>query len=107
MKPDDLFFGALAGAMIVLAGGLYAFLFALSRLRENRRLDNWALFEFVVLAASTYLLVQALRLSGFWIFVTAVMLIGYFFAPRAIWHLSVGTHAAEPSDKRKKTTLPV
>ena len=92
MTLDELFFGALAGGMIVVAGGFYAFFFALGQLRSSRRLNYWALVSYGVLAGSTYVLVQSLRLSGFWIFVTAVMLLGYFFAPRAIWKLSVGTH---------------
>ncbi len=92
MTLNELFFGALAGAMIVIAGGLYALLFALGRMRNSRSLNYWAVFSYAVLMISTYVLVQALHLHGFWVSVTAVMLVGYFFAPRAIWHLSVATH---------------
>ena len=93
MTLDELFFGALAGAMIVIAGGFYALLFALGRMRNSRSLNYWAVFSYAVLVISTYVLVQALHLHGFWVSVTAVMLVGYFFAPRAIWRLSVATHA--------------
>ena len=108
MTLDELFLGALAGAMIVIAGGLYALFFALGRLRNSTSLNYWSLFSYAILAISVYALIRALHLDGFWIFVAAVMLIGYFFAPRAIWHLSVGTHAeAEknlPSDNDLRMT---
>lgn len=92
---QDLFFGAMSGASIVLAGALYALFFALGRLHGSRALELASLVSYAVLVAATWVLIKSLHLQGFWVFVTAVMLAGYFLAPRAIWHLCVGTHAGE------------
>ena len=93
MELRDIFFGTLAGAAIVLMGAFYALFFALGRLNKHRLLNFAANSSFVFLAIAVYVLIDALSLRGFWIFVAAVMLVGYFLAPRAIWKLCVGTHA--------------
>ena len=92
---QDLFFGTMAGAAIVLTGALYALFFALGKLHRSRAMGLASLLSYVVLVLAVLVLIDALALSGFWILVTAVMLIGYFLLPRAIWHLCVGTHATE------------
>jgi hypothetical protein len=101
---QDLFFGTMSGAAIVLMGAFYALFFALGRLHNSRLLLVAALSSYVLLAAAVWVLVQALSLSGFWILVAAVMLVGYFLAPRAIWHLCVGTHAAEATQSQSRET---
>ena len=80
-----------AAAVVVLAAG-YAALLALARLRERNVLRQAASGAYggVVLAAAG--LAWALRLDGLWLVLVAVLLVGYFFAPRAIWRLSVATH---------------
>lgn len=95
MALNNLLLGTMAGAAIVLTGAFYALFFALGRLRRSRGLVMVANAAYACLGLSVYLLIEALALEGFWIGVTAVMLIGYFFLPRAIWHLCVGTHAGE------------
>jgi hypothetical protein len=92
---QDLFFGTMAGAGIVLAGALYALLFGLGRLQSSRGMYIASLLFYALLAIAVGVLVNALSLHGFWLVVVAVMLIGYFFLPRMIWKLCVGTHAAE------------
>jgi hypothetical protein len=101
---QDMFFGTMAGAVIVLMGASYALFFALGRLHRNRSLSAASFLSFALLVAAAGVLVDALSLSGVWTLVTAVMLIGYFLLPRAIWHLCVGTHAAEPADSHSRTT---
>jgi len=95
---QEIFFSTMAGAAIVLFGAFYALFFALGRLHARRSLQLTALLSYVVLAAAVYVLARALHLEGFWLLVTGVMLVGYFFAPRAIWNLCVGTHADAPAD---------
>ncbi len=90
---QNLFMGTMAGAAIVLLGAFYALFFALSKIHRHRIAHIVSLLAYAGLAAATYVLVVALELSGFWLFVTAVMLIGYFVAPRLIWRLCVGVHA--------------
>ena len=95
IELQDLFFSTMSGAAIVLMGASYALFFALGRLHNSRSMTAASFFSYLLLAAAVYVLVESLRLSGFWMLVAAVMLVGYFLAPRAIWKLCVGTHAAE------------
>ena len=100
---QDLFFGTMSGAAIVLMGAFYALFYALARLHQSRTLMSFALISYLLLAAAVWVLVDALHLSGFWIFVAITMLVGYFFAPRGIWHLCVGTHARQAPETPKET----
>jgi len=86
---------AIAGALIILFGAIYALLFALSRLRRRPMLMLWAYAAYAVLLGAVSVLSSTLNMSGFWQLVAAVMVIGYFVAPRLIWHLCAGTHVSE------------
>ena len=104
MGLQAMFFGTMAGAGVVLAGALYALFFALARLHASRPMGWASLACYLLLVVSVYVLADALALSGFWILVTAVMLAGYFLLPRAIWHLCVGTHAADAAASQSRAT---
>lgn len=104
MSLNQLLLGTMSGAMIVMVGGLYALFYALGCLQSNRRFIVAAYVCFAILVISAVLLVDALNLSGLWSIVIATMLIGYFLAPRAIWHLCVGTHMGEPSLQTSNTS---
>ena len=104
MGLQDMFFGTMAGAAIVLMGASYALFFALGRLHDSRSMSAASLVSYLLLAAATYVFVDALALTGVWILVTAVMLVGYFLLPRAIWNLCVGTHADESAETHPRAT---
>jgi hypothetical protein len=89
----------IAAAFIVVSGALYAFLFALGRLYASAIMTRLAWVAYALLVACTFVLARALELGGAWLWVIAAMLVGYFFAPQAIWHLSVGTHAGESASE--------
>ncbi|MGB5333933.1 MAG: hypothetical protein WBM80_00615 [Woeseiaceae bacterium] len=101
---QDMFFGTMAGAAIVLMGASYALFFALGRLHQSRSMSAASLVSYGLLAVAAYVLVDAFSLSGVWILVTTVMLVGYFLLPRAIWQLCVGTHADESADTHSRAT---
>jgi len=86
---------AIAGALIILFGAVYALLFALSRLQQRPGLMLWAYTAYAVLIGAVWVLSTTLNLTGFWQVIAAVMVIGYFVAPRLIWHLCAGTHVSE------------
>lgn len=92
-----VFFSA---AMVIMAGAMYALLFAYSRLKDMPRLMPLAYLAYAGLAASVLVLGDAANLfhSTFWTAIVGLMLIGYLVAPHAIWHLCVGTHAGEHED---------
>jgi hypothetical protein len=95
IQPVDVssfLIAAIAGAMVVMLGALYAGSFAFGRLYRNRWLIRLSYAFFVGLAISVTTLANALHLEGIWTMLVYVLLIGYLLAPRAIWRLSVGTH---------------
>lgn len=85
---------AFAGGAIVFLGALYAIFFALGQLRGNPLMIRLGYGAYAFLVAATWVFARALDLSGIWLAIIAVMLMGYFIAPRFIWRLSVATHAS-------------
>ena len=99
---DDLPRLALAGfsaAAVVLCGAGYAACLALGRARGSAAFQRVALIAYagVVLAAAA--LSWALRLQGPWLALVALLLLGYFAVPRAVWRLSEATHRMETEDE--------
>ena len=93
MNAANLLMGALTGAMVVISGALYALFLAFARLRASRALARLSVAAYLVLVVCALLLSRSLALSPIWYVVVAVMLAGYWMAPRAIWHLTEATHA--------------
>jgi len=94
---DDFLPTFLSAATVILSGALYALLFAYSRVRQRPHLMPWAYVAYLGLVVSVLILAMVANLfsSGFWTFIALLMLIGYFLAPHAIWHLCVATHAQD------------
>ena len=84
---------AIAGALIILAGAIYAGCFALYRIKKQPGFLIGAYLAYALLAFSVFILSNTLNLKGYWQFVTAILLAGYFLAPRIVWQLCIGTHA--------------
>ena len=95
MLKENLLFGALSGALIVVSGALYALLFALGQLYASRFSMYGAYLASGAFIGFSLLLLRALDLSGLWTVVVIVMLAGYFVAPKAIWCLCLGTHGED------------
>lgn len=109
MEPVELQHLAAAlcsAAVVVVAGLLYALLYAWSRIRGQRWIMVFAYLAFALLAMSVTVLAAVLHLQGPWRFMVATMLIGYLLAPHGIWHLCVGTHAEEPEDPLRRRAVP-
>lgn len=92
VEAGDIMRAMIAGALVIMAGAGYALLFAFGRLRSSRRLIAGALLFYALLAGAVLVLADALNLNGYWQVLVAVMLAGYFLAPRWIWSLCEGTH---------------
>lgn len=89
----DLMVAAIAGALVVLFGALYAAVLAFAKLYRRRDLTLLAYLFFAALTASVGVLTQALHLAGVWHVLVGALLMGYLLVPRLIWKLSVATHA--------------
>ena len=101
MTPNDFPRLAAAGfsaAAVVLCGAGYAVLLALGRARQRPVLSRAALGAYAGVVVATVSLAWALRLDGLWLVLVALLLVGYFVAPRAVWRLSVATHPKEGGD---------
>jgi hypothetical protein len=98
VELDNFFLAFFSGALVVIAGALYALLFALSRLYRRSALLMFAYAAYMVLFISVFVLARVMNLSGFWLVLVGTMVVGYLLAPHAIWHLCVGTHPAEADE---------
>ena len=89
---EDFFITFFSSALIILAGASYALLFAWSKVSPNLRIKIAAYVSYGVLIISVAELTRAAQFHGYWLIISLVMVIGYFFAPMGIWHLCVNTH---------------
>jgi hypothetical protein len=92
---QDFLLAVAAGGVIVLAGAVYALLFAVSRIQDRPALMPLAYAAYAVLAAAVFYLARAAHFSGFWTGIAVLMVVGYLLAPHGVWRLCVGTHEAE------------
>jgi len=90
---QDFFITFFSSALIILAGASYALLFAWSKVNPNFRIKIAAYVSYLVLVVSVAELTRAAQFQGYWLIISFVMVVGYFFAPIGIWHLCVKTHA--------------
>jgi hypothetical protein len=102
---QDFFITFFSSALIILAGASYALLFAWSKVNPNYRIKIAALVSYTVLLLSVVELTRAAQFHGFWLIISLVMMIGYFFAPIGIWHLCVKTHADDLTSTKTEEKL--
>lgn len=95
MNATDLLPAVFAGALVVICGGLYALALAFARLYDSKLLGWLSQVAYAVLVICAFVLADSLALSTMWYALIVIMLAGYWYAPRAIWHLTVATHAPE------------
>ena len=98
VATSNILAAAVAGALVIMFGAIYALLFAFSRLKQRPVLMIWAYLAYAVLVVAVGVLSITLNMRGFWQAVAVVMVVGYFVAPRLIWNLCAGTHSTEPGD---------
>ena len=84
--------GAISGGMVVIFGAAYALFFALSNLFREKYFMKLSYISYIFLFISVIFLIESLNLQSGWLILTLIMLIGYWFAPRIIWHLCAETH---------------
>ncbi len=87
---------ALLGGVMVLFGAGYAICHALAGLTRSRRMAAASLLSYALLCASTAGFAALLQLTGWWLALMGLLLIGYFVAPRFIWKLSLAVHGETP-----------
>lgn len=106
VELKDFFIVFFSGAMVIMAGALYALLFAWSRLQSKPWMMTLAYLSYIVLFISVMALGSAAHLTGFWWWLVITMLIGYLLAPHGIWKLCEATHIDEAPNKVQPTLPP-
>lgn len=86
---------AISAGGIVMLATLYALFYALGQLRGNSTMIHASYGAFVLFLGAVWTFTRALDLSGIWLLLVGVLVVGYFVAPRWIWKLSVATHGIE------------
>ena len=102
---EDFFITFFSATLIILAGASYALLFAWSKVNTNSRIKIAAYISYAALILSVAELTRAAQFHGFWLIISLVMMIGYFFAPIGIWHLCVKTHADDLTSTKTEEKL--
>jgi hypothetical protein len=92
VEVNSIMLATMAGAMVVLAGALYAGVYAIGKVSNSVSLVRLSYLFYGVLVVSVLVLARTLNFSGIWNWVAVVMLTGYLIAPLGIWKLCVGTH---------------
>ena len=101
---EDFFITFFSSALIILAGASYALLFAWSKVNSAISIKVVAYISYFALILSVAELTRAAHFEGYWLIISLVMVIGYFFAPIGIWHLCVKTHTVDltPTTEEKR-----
>jgi len=99
VELKDFFIVFFSGAMVIMAGALYALLFTWSKLQSKPWMMVLAYLSYIILFISVLVLGSAAHLHGFWWWLVITMLLGYLLAPHGIWKLCVATHITEEESK--------
>ncbi len=92
VELKDFFITFFASGIIIVSGALYALFYAFYHLKKIAVLNYLAYVSYFVLFISVLIITQTMHLDKIWTIVVIAMLVGYFLAPRGIWHLCVATH---------------
>ena len=90
---QTLLWATLLGGGIVVLGAGYAICHALAQIRSSPRFKWASLTCYLGLALSVLALTLVLEFANLWLGLSLALLLGYFFAPRFIWRLSVAVHS--------------
>jgi len=93
LEVNRILLATMAGALVVLAGALYAAVYAIGKMAENQNLTRLSYLFYAVLIVGVLILARSLEFSGVWNALAVILLVAYYLAPQAIWRLCVGTHA--------------
>lgn len=90
---SDFFLSFFSAAMIILTGALYAGLFAWAKISRNPRFYWAAGTSYIALLASVGEYSLTNNLTGYWLVLSSLMVIGYAYMPFFIWRLCAATHS--------------
>lgn len=92
LTANELLTAGVAGAIVVLSGGLYALFLALSKMYGRSRDSLLAYSNYLLLCIAFGALSKSLHLNFAWNLVVIFLLAGYLVSPHVIWKLTQVTH---------------
>lgn len=95
----DFFITFFSSALIIMAGAAYALCFTWSKANPRPGIKIAAYLCYIVLLVAVFALSRAANFTGYWLMISAAMVVGYFFAPIAVWQLCVNTHQEHETKK--------
>lgn len=93
---SDFFLSFFSAAMIILSAALYAALYAWAKIKTRPRFYWGAWLAYAALLVCVGIFSTVNHFTGYWLWLSLSMAVGYAFMPRFIWRLCVATHAEEP-----------
>lgn len=97
---SDFFLSFFSAAMIILTAAIYAGLYAWAKIKSHRGFYLGAWIAFAVLLACVGIFSVVNHFTGYWLFLSLMMVAGYAFMPQFIWGLCVATHDNKPENTR-------
>lgn len=88
----DFFLSFFSAALIILLAGVYAMLFALGKIRGDRRFLYSAWLIYAALLGCLAVFSKINHFNDTWQALTLLMAFGYGVMPYVIWRLCVATH---------------
>lgn len=92
VDPGDFLTTFFAAAGVILSGVGYALLYAGARLRRHPKRLYAAWAAFALLSACVLILMKTAHLTGIWLVLTPLLLLGYLAAPPFVLRLCHRTH---------------
>ncbi|MCQ8106446.1 hypothetical protein NP590_20275 [Methylomonas sp. SURF-2] len=93
---SDFFLSFFSAAMIILCAALYAALYAWAKIKARPWFYWGAWLAYAALLVCVGIFSSVNHFTGYWLFLSLSMALGYAFMPRFIWGLCVATHVDEP-----------
>jgi hypothetical protein len=93
IQSSEFFIAIASSAGLITCATLYAILFAFARLHQSHKLLLLAYLAYLGLLLSVVYLSMAANFEGFWIILSFLLILGYFYAPKAMYKLCTATHS--------------
>lgn len=93
VSHENILLAGLSAAFVILGGAGYALFYSSSKVYNKPKLMPLAYLSYLIFCVAIWGLTVTLNLFSYWQILVWLMIIGYLFAPHAIWHLCVATHS--------------
>lgn len=104
LEVNRILLATMAGAMVILAGALYAAVFAIGKLSAKPALVRLSYLFYGILVVAVLVLARSLEFTGAWNLLVVLLVVAYLIAPHLIWKLCVATHDSDDANHAEHVT---